>query len=111
MCDRPPVGEAIGDVEGAGQTSMGRLPDESAAPESPSRAAARPSAMQCADTASTGLRQAATDVRRLASGLAPAAASPTEAAVPPKATSMLKRHSAFVRVIANGSAAQRLCLT
>ncbi len=77
----------------------------------PSRVAARATAMQCVDTASTGLRQAATDVGRLASGLAPAATSPMEVAVPPKATLMLKRHSAFVRVIAASSAAQRLCLT
>ena len=52
--------------------------------------------------------QAAVDVRRLASGLAPATTSRTEAAVRPMATWMLKRHSALVRVIAAGSAARRL---
>jgi hypothetical protein len=48
------------------------------------------------------------DVGRLAPGFDPAATSPMEAAVSPKAVSMLKRHSALVRVIATGSADQRL---
>jgi hypothetical protein len=52
--------------------------------------------------------QAAVNVRRLASGLAPAATSRTETAVQPTAMRMLKRHSAPVRVIAAGSAARRL---
>ena len=111
MCDRPPAGERPAASRIPGSPPIGRLPEESAPARHALRVAALPSAMQCVDTASTGLLQAAADVRRLASGLAPAATSPTEAAVPPKATSMLKRHSAFVRVIASGSAAQRLCLT
>jgi hypothetical protein len=43
------------------------------------------------DTAFTGLRQAAVDVRQIASGLASATTSRTDAAVPPKAMWMLKR--------------------
>ena len=43
-------------------------------------------------------------------GFALAATSPAETAVPPQALWMLKRHSALVRVIAAGSAAQRRCL-
>jgi hypothetical protein len=71
--------------------------------------AARPSAMQCVDTASTGFRQAAVDAWRLAPGPGPVATSQVKAAVSPKAVWMLKRHSAPGRVIAAGPAAQRLC--
>jgi hypothetical protein len=110
MCDRPPA-RTTGRVEESGQSALGRLLANRRKPGTPSPLAARPSAMQCVDTASTGLLQAAADVGRLAPGLAPVATSPMEAAVPPKATLMLKRHSALVRVIAAGPAAQRLRLT
>jgi hypothetical protein len=44
-------------------------------------------------------------------GFALATTNRTEAAVPPRALWMLKRHSALVRVIAAGPAAQRRCPT
>ena len=78
MCDRPPASERPAASRTPGSLPIGRLPEESAPDRHATAAvAARPSAMQCVDTASTGLRQAAADVRRLASGLAPAATSPS----------------------------------
>lgn len=112
MCDRPPAGERPGALRILGRLSIGDgLSEESASWEArDDPVAARPNAMQCVDTAFIGLGQPAGDVRQFASGLASATISRTDAAVPPKARWMLKRHSAFGRVIAVGPAAQRRCL-
>ena len=110
MCDRPPAGQRPAALRILGRLPLGQFPEESASQEARRRVAARPSAMQCVDTAFTGLGQAAVDVRRITSGLASATIGRTDAAVPPKAMWMLKRHSALGRVIAAGPAAQRRCL-
>jgi hypothetical protein len=86
MCDRPPAA-SVGGAEDAGKPRHGAAPGGiGAQPTCGCRVAARPSAMQCVDTAFTGHRQAARDVRQLAPGLALVATSRTEGAVPPMAS-------------------------
>jgi hypothetical protein len=110
MCDQPPAASYRRRRGFRAVRPMGRTPARiDAQPARDCPVAARPSAMQCVDTAFTGLRQAAVNVRQLVLGLALATTSRAETAVPPSATWMLKRHSALVRVIAAGPAAQRLC--
>jgi hypothetical protein len=66
--------------------------------------AARPSAMQCADTEFAGHGPNGRGCSATRAGSSPATTSRAEAALPPEATRILKRHSALVRVIAAGSA-------
>jgi hypothetical protein len=112
MCDRPLAGVRPPAPRNPGMLLMGQPPEEST-PREPAPVQWQHGQVPCSAwiplSPAFGKRQWM--FGNTASGFAPATANRAEAAVPPKALWMLKRHSAFVRVIAAGPAAQRHCST